>query len=359
MYSKHRISLLKAAYSNLFKRNLSVTTAVNGNYAAKIVSNTVFINEDESKEMLRIRFIWGSKQKAFGFVRPKNEPISKSLQKFHQKITTKTVKHDPVLTNDEIELIEKENGQHATEHTWNEILLNSPKFRLRIKNNEYQFAHNYPIVFDIKLPERSSVGFDVFPSRLDYIGDLSNLEFEWLRRKRKGKWSVCTNSGGHMYHCVPDDAGSQLQLICKMYHGEVLTSVCKSNISIVDRNVVDMAGINERHQYTAQRLTDSKFRIVTYNLLADFYARTEHSKKEIFNFCDINYLDGEYRNKVQLMELKGYNADLYCLQEVDETMFENNLHTSFFELLGLKGIYRKKFQTEEGLAIFYNRNKFR
>lgn len=356
MCSKESISLLKAAYSNLFKRNLSVTSK----YAAtnKIGNDIIFINDDESKENFRIRFNWGLKRKSFGFVRPKNETISKSLQKFHQKITTKAFKYGAVLTDQELKLIDKDSGQNITEHTWNEIILNLPKFRLRIKNDEYQFAHNYPIIFDVKLPEQSRIGFDVFPNRLDYIGDSSNLKFEWLRRKRKGKWMVCTNNNDRTYHCVPDDAGSQLQLICEMYHGEVLTSICKSNISIVDQDIVDMTAINERHQYTAQRLADSKFRIVTYNLLADFYARSEYSKKEIFNYCNISHLDSDYRNKVQLMEMKGYNADMYCLQEVDETIFENNF-TFFFKLLGLKGVYRKKFKTEEGLAFFYNTDKFR
>lgn len=358
MYTKKSISLLNAAYSNLFKRNLSATTAAKYATKNKIGHDIVFINDDESKENLKIRFNWGSKQKMFGFLRPKKESISKSLQKFHQKIKTKTLKKGTVLTDEQLTLIDKENGQNVAELTWDEIIVNLPKFRLRIKNDEYQFAHNYPIIFDVKLPERSSVGFDVFPNRLDYLGDSSNLEFEWLRRKRNGMWSSCKNNNDRIYHCVPDDAGSQLQLICGMYNGEVLTSTCKSNISIVDQNIVDMTAINDRHQYTTQRLADSMFRIVTYNLLADFYARSEYSKKEIFNYCDIGHLDGAYRNKVQLMELKGYNADVYCLQEVDETMFENNFK-SFFELLGLKGIYRKKFKTDEGLAIFYNTDKFR
>lgn len=361
MYSKKSFSLLKAAYSNLFKRNSSVTTAAYAKYSAynKIGSDIIFINEDESKENFRIRFNWGSKRKTFGFLRPKNEPISKSIQKFHQKIIMKTLKHATILREQELELIDKENGQNVSKYiTWNEIILNLSKFRFRIKNDEYQFAHNYPIIFDVKLPERSSVGFDIFPNRLDYLGNPSNLKFEWLSRKRKGKWFPCRNNNGRIYHCIPNDAGNQIQLICEMYHGEILTSICKSNISIVDRDIVDMTAINERHQYTAKHLTKSMFRIVSYNLLADFYARSEYSKKEIFNYCDIRHLDGDYRNKVQLMELKGYNADLYCLQEVDERMFETNF-TPFFELLGLKGIYRKKLKTEEGLAIFYNTDKFK
>lgn len=362
MYSKRSISLLNAAYSNVFKRNLSATTAAEYASKNKIGNDIVFINDDESKENLKIRFNWGSKRKTFGFLRPRNESISKSLQKFHQKIKTKLLKKGTVLTDEPFTLIDQENGQHVAELTWNEIIVNLPKFRLRIKNNEYQFAHNYPIIFDVKLPERSSVGFDVFPNRLDYVGDPSNLEFEWLRRKpnqkNKGKWSSCTNNNDRTYHCVPDDAGSQLQLICGMYNGEVLTSTCESNISTVDPDIVDMTAINERHQYTTQRLADSMFRIVTYNLLADFYARSEYSKKEIFSYCDIGHLDGDYRSKVQSMELKGYNADVYCLQEVDHAMFDNNF-TSFFELFGLMGIYRKKTKTDEGLAIFYNTDKFR
>jgi mRNA deadenylase 3'-5' endonuclease subunit Ccr4 len=45
----------------------------------------------------------------------------------------------------------------------------------------------------------------------------------------------------------------------------------------------------------------------------------------LFNYCPLQYLDPEYRKQLVVAELEHYNADVVCLQEVDEKAF-----TEFF-----------------------------
>jgi 2',5'-phosphodiesterase len=61
--------------------------------------------------------------------------------------------------------------------------------------------------------------------------------------------------------------------------------------------------------------------VVTYNILADQYAATDAAKNVIFAHCPPQYLDPAYRRPLVLAELLGFNADVVCLQEVDEKMF--------------------------------------
>ena len=54
----------------------------------------------------------------------------------------------------------------------------------------------------------------------------------------------------------------------------------------------------------------------------------------------------------------GYNADIICLQEVDEKVFERYLCPRLDEI-GLTGLLRLKFgEVREGSAIFYRNSRF-
>lgn len=58
------------------------------------------------------------------------------------------------------------------------------------------------------------------------------------------------------------------------------------------------------------------------------------------------------------MCFSGYNADIICLQEVDQRIFFEDL-CPFLETVGLKGIYDEKGNTKEGLSCFYRDSKFK
>ena len=53
-----------------------------------------------------------------------------------------------------------------------------------------------------------------------------------------------------------------------------------------------------------------------------------------------------------------YKADILCLQEVDRFVFENHL-VSALSLKNYAGALATKMVTKEGVALFYNRSKFK
>lgn len=116
----------------------------------------------------------------------------------------------------------------------------------------------------------------------------------------------------------------------------------------------------KKQAFTANRLpnTGKQFRVVSYNLLADFYSDSDFSRTELFPYCPVNVLAIDYRKQVFVREILGYHADIVCLQEVDAKIFDNDLQL-FLGDDGFEGTYQRKGDTLEGLATFYNLEKFR
>jgi 2',5'-phosphodiesterase len=112
-----------------------------------------------------------------------------------------------------------------------------------------------------------------------------------------------------------------------------------------------------RHLFTQNKLKDREFRVVSYNLLADYHADSDFSRTSLFPYCSAYALHIDYRKQLFLKEILGYNADLICLQEVDEKIFDLDLVPSLEER-GLTGVHIKKGKTPEGLAVFWDTERF-
>lgn len=112
-----------------------------------------------------------------------------------------------------------------------------------------------------------------------------------------------------------------------------------------------------KQQFTPNRLPTNQFRVISYNLLADYYCDSDFSRTQLFPYCPPYALAIDYRKLLFIREILGYHADICCLQEVDAKVFDLDLsiclgHDS------LDGVMQKKGSTAEGIATFYNRNKF-
>lgn len=117
----------------------------------------------------------------------------------------------------------------------------------------------------------------------------------------------------------------------------------------------------QRHRYTTEQLAAPlAFRIVSYNLLADLYADSDFSRANLFPYIPADALHIDYRKQLFVRELLGYNADLMCLQEVDEKIFKYDL-VPVFDYRRMDGRFVKKGGDKgaEGEATFWNRDKFR
>lgn len=109
-------------------------------------------------------------------------------------------------------------------------------------------------------------------------------------------------------------------------------------------------------------MAQGRFTILTYNLLADLYAKAsaDHS-----NYCPAWALAWQYRKRNLLKELLGYKADIMCLQEVQSDHYLD-FWAPELQKAGYMPIYKKK-TTElytdnkyaiDGCATFYRRDRF-
>jgi len=114
-----------------------------------------------------------------------------------------------------------------------------------------------------------------------------------------------------------------------------------------------------RQVWTTTTVPTNMVRVTSYNLLADLYADSDYSRTVLFAQCPAYALAIDYRVKLILSELIGYNSDIITLQECDRKVFD--LHLSpILDMFGFSGDFAKKGgQVDEGLATFYRSQKFK
>lgn len=102
-----------------------------------------------------------------------------------------------------------------------------------------------------------------------------------------------------------------------------------------------------------------RFRIVSYNILAELYAT-----KQAYPYCDSWNLSWPYRRKILFDELEEMQGDIVCLQEVQADHYEADI-SPFMNQLGYDGIYKAKsrdymgqYGKVDGCATFWKKNKF-
>ena len=79
--------------------------------------------------------------------------------------------------------------------------------------------------------------------------------------------------------------------------------------------------------------TNNDLRIITYNILAEYFATKQSSIHYLYPYCNIRYLETEYRLQLTIKELLTYNiSDIICLQECDYKLFFNYYNPLFISL---------------------------
>ena len=69
----------------------------------------------------------------------------------------------------------------------------------------------------------------------------------------------------------------------------------------------------------------------------------------------------DHRLPLLIDEIMGYNADIICLQEVDNKKgkYFQNFLSPRFALNNLEGVFIAKDKRSEGVATFYNRKRYK
>jgi len=159
-----------------------------------------------------------------------------------------------------------------------------------------------------------------------------------------------------------DDVGRKLKLECTAYSletGELLMHrVVKTDLVLqrapdpIKRNLVTVKGAGSGGG-------GARFRIVTYNVLAEIYATQQQ-----YPYCDFWALSWDYRFQNILREVVDACPDVICLQEVQADHYESHIYNALSDA-GFEGVYKQKTRQSMGLvgkvdgcALFWRRTKF-
>jgi mRNA deadenylase 3'-5' endonuclease subunit Ccr4 len=114
-----------------------------------------------------------------------------------------------------------------------------------------------------------------------------------------------------------------------------------------------------RPSWTAPRNTNGEdVRVVTYNILADQNAFSSN-QMPVYPYCPREFLEKYRRMPLILHELLSYQADVLCLQEVDEAVYYA-LFQPILQHYGYQGYYSCKASAgnREGCAVFWQSSRF-
>ncbi|XP_051835452.1 2',5'-phosphodiesterase 12 [Antechinus flavipes] len=265
---------------------------------------------------------------------------------------------------------------------------------LQIGDVKYKVERNPPAVTELQLPRYIMAGFPVCPKIGLEFGEPERSLFRWFREARPGAAGVPSApagtappaspppppadgdappqadastgpawvevAGAHERVFTPSNAdiGLRLKLRCTPGNGQRLGPCRELESAGPVEAGPGACTFDQRHLYTKRVSGDGLLRAVTYNVLADVYAHTEHSRAVLYPYCAPYALGLDYRLNLLQKELSGYSADVLCLQEVDRSVFHDSLAPAL-DAFGLQGLFRLKQQQHEGLATFFRRDKFR
>jgi len=183
-----------------------------------------------------------------------------------------------------------------------------------------------------------------------YNGGEMPVNEEWMEISRD-----------QLYIPGPEDVGRKLKLEAAAYSietGELLMHrVVKTDLVLsrapdpIKRPIVTAK--------TGPTGGGARFRIATYNVLAEIYATQQQ-----YPYCDIWALSWDYRFQNIMREIIDASPDVICLQEVQADHYENHIYAAMSDQ-GYEGVYKQKTRQSMGLAgkvdgcaLFWRRSKF-
>jgi CCR4-NOT transcription complex subunit 6 len=170
-------------------------------------------------------------------------------------------------------------------------------------------------------------------------------------------------SRDQVYLPTEEDVGHKIKIEAAAYSletGELLMSrVVKTDVVLgrapqpVSRKIVTANNANKGAS------NGPRFRVVTYNVLAEIYATQQQ-----YPYTDFWALSWDYRFQNMLREILDASPDVICLQEIQADHYENHVYASFSDA-GYEGVYKQKTRQSMGLvgkvdgcALFWRRSKF-
>lgn len=185
-----------------------------------------------------------------------------------------------------------------------------------------------------------------------------------------------TESGGEHWETVstdatyvpyPEDTGCILQLSVTA-RSQQDDSILYGPVTVYTEPVLGAPRMTTKRQFVNVPLQQGqqpvspgtiKFRILSYNVLAELYAT-----KQAYPYCDAWSLSWPYRRAMIMQEIEEMQGDIVCLQEVQMDHFEMHL-SPFMHELGFDGLFKSKSRESmgqygkvDGCATFWKLAKF-
>lgn len=235
---------------------------------------------------------------------------------------------------------------------------------LQVGDAKYKVERNPPTFTTAQLPSSVLSGFPVCPKLEIEFGDLRFCVFKWYKESSpnahaRGEEVSWVEAGSDRVFTPSNmDVGLKLKLKCMPGNESRLGLAVELVTSCSVEAGPGRCTFDDRHLYTRKVTDESSIRVVTYNILADIYSQTEFSKTVLYPYCAPYALELDYRQNLIKKELSGYNADIVCLQEVDQGVFGDSLAPAL-DAFGMDGVFKVKEKQHEGLATFYRTSKFK
>jgi len=246
---------------------------------------------------------------------------------------------------------------------------------MKIHGMAYKVIVNPPLVRDFKMSSLVMSGLMIYPHLLTLdFADESKTKVEWFvsqkvdeqslnnpskKAKRDFEENLIWTRVHEGYYFSPSVSSINCLLKCEVtpYQGNVAGEVFSHIVFTPITAGPGGTPTHDRQMWTNSILPNTHLRVTSYNLLADLYADSDYSRTVLFAQCPPFALAMDYRIKLILSELIGFNSDIITLQECDRKVFELHL-VPILDLFGFSGNFAKKGgQVDEGLATFYRREK--
>mmetsp|Transcript_2444 Transcript_2444/g.3467 ORF Transcript_2444/g.3467 Transcript_2444/m.3467 type:complete len:622 (+) Transcript_2444:235-2100(+) len=197
----------------------------------------------------------------------------------------------------------------------------------------------------------------------DEDGDHNDIRNFGINIEEDEEWVEITNGSVALYTPTKTDVGHCLRLECRAFSTATDKMLCPPRI-ITTEPVLSAPPIPPKRALVAVKGAGGggglRFRVVTYNILAEIYAT-----QQMYPHIDFWALNWTYRKHNLLRELLESSADILCLQEVQADHYEQFLMRALQEA-GYEGLYKAKTRESmgiagkvDGCALLWRRSKFR
>ncbi|XP_035446241.2 2',5'-phosphodiesterase 12 [Spodoptera frugiperda] len=343
---------------------------------SKIMNNQkCYFRQQEDKVDITFMLEVKGSARQFNFSRNSTESLQVLLTRMKtniQKAIDKGNKKNKVNPNSadiKLEFYDSNNVIIDESNTCRDLFSIIGPVKLKVSDNFYEVVFNSPWVLSVNLPQSILAGFPVYPINFEtQYAKREKCTFNWykgLPLNEKGnlvseqhiQWEFASNN--YIYTPSTQEVGMKLKFECIPGNDELVGPAVES----ISKNLVEAGPgrcpFETRHLFTKQKLKHKSFRCVSYNILADLYCDSDHTRTFLYPYCPAYALHIDYRKQLILKELFGYNGDLICLQEVDSKIFQSTLQP-LMDTEGLNGLfYKKGKQVAEGLSCFYRRDRFK